>query len=54
MYRAEQDESGCWHVTHDGREIPALRFYDQAEVARDMAAVLNEAEREFTKSTMFS
>jgi len=45
MYRAEQDETG-WHVTHDGQEIPVLRFYDGAAVARDMATVLNWAEQD--------
>ena len=46
MYRAEQDDAGCWVVTHDGVEIPALRCYDQPDVARDLAATLNWAEQD--------
>jgi len=45
-YTACQDESDVWTVCHDGVEIPALRFYDRPEVARDMATVLNWAEQD--------
>ena len=52
-YTACQDESDCWTVRHDGVEIPALRFYDQPLVARDMATVLNWAEQDRMRHEQF-